>query len=125
MSRAALAVAALWLALTPGAPAEPVDGIPAAPSVAERIEIIRQRLQEALVYPPIALKRGIEGVTHIQFMIAPNGLARDVEASNSSGSRMLDRAAVQCAYDAGPLPRVLGRLDVPIRFSLEAARRRR
>jgi hypothetical protein len=37
---------------------------------------------------------------------------------------MLDRAAERCAADAGELPRVLGRLEVPIRFSLDAERRR-
>jgi len=101
---------------------EPIDAMPAGPSAEERIDLIRQRLQDALVYPPIARKRGIEGVSRIQFVISPDGHASDVETAESSGSKMLDRAAVQCAYDAGRLPRVLGRLDVPIRFSLEARR---
>jgi hypothetical protein len=38
---------------------------------------------------------------------------------------VLDRAAERCAVDAGRLPRVLGRLEVPIRFSLEDARKLR
>ena len=96
-----------------------VDGMPAPPSVEERLEEIRRRLQEALVYPPIARKRGLEGVTRIRFTIGPGGYAEDIETARSSGHGMLDRAAEQCARDAGQLPRVLGRLDVPIRFQLE------
>lgn len=96
-----------------------VDGMPAPPSVEERLEEIRRRLQAALVYPPIARKRGLEGVTRIRFTIGVGGYAEDVETAASSGHRMLDRAAEQCARDAGQLPRVLGRLDVPIRFSLD------
>ena len=99
-----------------------VDGVPAPPSVEERLEEIRRRLQSALVYPPIARRRGLEGVTRIRFTIGADGRAGDVETATSSGYAMLDRAAERCAVDAGELPHVLGRLDVPIRFSLGTAR---
>jgi protein TonB len=102
-----------------------VDGAPAPPSVADRIEVIRARLQDALVYPEAARRRGLEGVSRIQFAIGPDGRARDVRTLLSSGHHVLDRAAERCAVDAGELPRVLGRLEVPIRFSLEDERRRR
>jgi protein TonB len=102
-----------------------VDGAPAGPSVAARIAEIRERLQAALVYPPSARRRGLEGTSRIQFTIGPDGHARDVRTSASSGHSVLDRAAERCAVDAGRLPRVLGRLEVPIRFSLEDARKLR
>jgi TonB family protein len=126
-----------WLAVAFPAAAEPpnpyldkattvgVDGAPAPPSVADRIAVIRERLQAALVYPRAAQRRGLEGVSHIQFAIGPDGHARDVRTLASSGHDVLDRAAERCAVDAGQLPRVLGRLEVPIRFSLEEERRRR
>jgi len=101
-----------------------VDGAPAPPSVADRIALIRERLQAALVYPRAAQRRGLEGVSRIQFVIGPDGRAREVHTSASSGHASLDRAAERCAVDAGELPRVLGRLEVPIRFSLEDERRR-
>lgn|GEM_PF-984632 len=101
-----------------------VDGVPLGPSVAERLEQIRARLQAALVYPPLARRRGLEGISRIQFVIGPDGRARDVRTSASSGYALLDRAAERSAADAGELPRILGRLEVPIRFSLEAERRR-
>lgn len=102
-----------------------VDGAPAPPSVEDRVGLIRERLQAALVYPSIARRRGLEGVSRIQFAIGPDGRAREVRTLASSGHHVLDRAAERCAVDAGELPRVLGRLEVPIRFSLEEERRRR
>lgn len=130
--RIAGAVALLAVLLTPGpGPAETaragdaegvlVDAIPRGPSVAERLEVIRRRLQAALVYPPLARRRGIEGTTTIEFEIGPAGRAAEVRTTASSGSSLLDRAAERCAVDAGELPRVLGRLEVPIRFALESA----
>ena len=135
LARAALA-AAVTLGIAVGAAPEPpnpylegaavlgVDGVPAGPSVAERLEEIRARLQAALVYPPLARRRGLEGTSRIQFVIGPDGRARDVSTSASSGYPVLDRAAERCAADAGELPRLLGRLEVPIRFSLEEELRR-
>lgn len=102
-----------------------VDGAPAPPSVADRLALIRDRLQAALVYPRSAQRRGLEGVSRIQFAIGPDGRARDVRTLASSGHHVLDRAAERCAVDAGELPRVLGRLEVPIRFSLDEERLRR
>ena len=134
MSRRAL-VLLLLAALSPAA-AEPhnpylegtttigVDGAPAPPSVANRLAEIRERLQAALVYPRAAQRRGLEGVSRIQFVIGPDGRARDIHTAASSGHASLDRAAERCAVDAGELPRVLGRLEVPIRFSLEDERHR-
>ena len=101
-----------------------VDGAPKGLSAAERIAEIRERLQAALVYPPHARRRGLEGTSRIQFTIGPDGHARDVRTEATSGHYVLDQAAERCAVDAGKLPRVLGRLEVPIRFSLEEARRR-
>jgi protein TonB len=98
-----------------------VDALPHGPSVAERLEVIRRRLEAALVYPPPARRRGIEGITTIEFEIGPAGRAAGVRTTASSGSQLLDRAAERCAVDAGELPRVLGRLEVPIRFALESA----
>ena len=69
-------------------------------------------------------KRGYEGVSRIQFVIGPDGRAAEIRTVESSGHAVLDRAAEQSAVDAGELPRVLGRLDVPVRFSLEEERRR-
>jgi protein TonB len=99
------------------------DALPPGPSLAERLEEIRSRVQEAVVYPPEARSRGITGVTRIRFEIAENGHAAKIRTVATSGSALLDHAAEQGAADAGSLPRVYGRVEVPIRFELVRKRR--
>ena len=94
------------------------DALPPSPSLAERLEEIRRRVQEAVVYPPRARSHGVTGVTRIRFEIAANGYASRIRTVETSGSTLLDRAAEQGAVDAGELPRVYGRVEVPIRFEL-------
>ena len=94
------------------------DALPPGPTLAERLEEIRRRVQEAVVYPPRARSRGITGVTRIRFEIAPNGHAAKIQTVETSGSTLLDAAAERGATDAGQLPRVYGRVEVPIRFEL-------
>jgi TonB family protein len=66
-----------------------------------------------VVYPAEARSRGITGVTRIRFEIAEDGRAEKIRTVATSGSALLDAAA-----DAGELPRVYGRVEVPIRFEL-------
>ena len=132
--RIRLEILLLGLALAPAAAgAEPrgavdarppfwEDALPPGPSLAERLREIRRRVQEAVVYPPEARSKGITGVTRIRFQIAENGLASEIRTVETSGSTLLDQAAERGAVDAGELPRVYGRVEVPIRFEL---RRRR
>jgi TonB family protein len=94
------------------------DALPPGPSLAERLEEIRRRVQEAVVYPPRARSNGTTGVTRIRFEIAENGLASKIRTVETSGSPLLDHAAEQGAVDAGALPRVYGRVEIPIRFEL-------
>jgi len=94
------------------------DALPPGPSLAERLEEIRRRVQEAVEYPPRARSNGTTGVTHIRFEIAQNGFASKIRTVETSGSPLLDHAAEQGAVDAGALPRVYGRVEIPIRFDL-------
>ncbi len=99
------------------------DALPPGPSLAERLEEIRSRVQDAVVYPPEARSRGITGVTRIRFEIAESGHAEKIRTVATSGSTLLDHAAERGAADAGELPRVYGRVEVPIRFELVRKRR--
>jgi protein TonB len=99
------------------------DALPPGPSLAERLEEIRTRVQDAVVYPREARSRGITGVTRIRFQIAENGRAEKIRTVATSGSALLDHAAEQGAADAGELPQVYGRVEVPIRFELVRRRR--
>ncbi len=115
------------LVLLPTAPAtaqgqvarvEPIDAVPAGPSVAERLAEIQRRIQAALVYPPAARERGLAGVAELEFAIGPSGRARDLRLVASSGHDLLDQAARESVVAAGALPQLGGRLRVPVRYDL-------
>ncbi len=128
---------ALWLALallpslaaaqTSGAPsvdAPPpvaIDASAQGPSLEARLDEIRQRVQAALAYPPIAQRRAISGETIVSFEIDAQRRAEAVRTERSSGYPTLDRAAEQAARAAAPLPWVYGRVEVPVRFEIAAS----
>jgi TonB family protein len=95
-----------------------VDAVTRGPSVEERLAIIQQRVQAAASYPALAQLRRVEGTSLAAFEIGADGRARGVEIATPSGSPQLDRAASQAVRDAGRLPWVYGRLEVPVRFEL-------
>ena len=92
--------------------------MPGGVSFDARVADIRRRIQEALVYPPVARRRAIEGETEVAFEIGAGGSPASIALVRSSGSALLDRAAERAVRDAAPLPPVLGRLRVPVRFEL-------
>jgi protein TonB len=91
------------------------------PSLWQRLAEIRQRVQRAKTYPPIARKRGVEGETSVAFEIDRSGTPHGIETVESSGHGALDRAALQAVERAGVLPWVYGRVTVPVRFTLHEA----
>ncbi len=97
-----------------------IDLVATPPSAEQRLETIRARVQDAVVYPRAARERGVQGVARIQFRIAPEGRAAEVATVSSSGSRLLDRAAEQAARDARELPQLYGWVRIPVRFELTA-----
>ena len=95
------------------------DAQPPRPSVEQRLDDIRRRVQAALEYPPIARRREVTGETRVRFEIGADGRARDVEVVRSSGRALLDRAATRAVVAAGALPRIWGPIEIPVRFELE------
>jgi periplasmic protein TonB len=64
-----------------------------APSpVSEALELVNAPPPR---YPPAALKHGVEGTVHFKVRVGVDGLVKDIEIIKSSGSRALDRAAIQ------------------------------
>ena len=98
------------------------DAVPAGPSLAERLATIRERIQRALVYPPLARSRDTDGSLTLRFEIDAGGVPRNVRVTRSSGSPRLDRAALRAVEEAGRLPRVHGPLEVPVQFELAGRR---
>ena len=128
MSRFArsLALAAVLAQAASSAPAQPQeflraaaqDAVPPGPRLDERLRAIRERIQAAVVYPPLARMRQLEGVAQVRFEIAADGRPRGIEVAGSTGHAILDRAALAAVEAAAPLPWVYGLLEVPVRFAL-------
>jgi len=119
----AVALAAASLHADEVVPAEPSgprheDLAPVGPSLETRLAEIQRRVQAAAHYPENARLRGVSGETHVAFEVQPDGTPGEVDLVESSGSVALDRAAVQAVESAGVLPRVIGRVNVPVRFAL-------
>ena len=125
MSARALAVLLALLAAFAGeavadesALARVEDATPTGPGLDERLAEIRERIQRALVYPPLARLRDADGEATVRFEIGADGRAHDVRVVRSSGDARLDGAAERAVVRAGVLPRVYGPLEVPVRFEL-------
>jgi len=101
---------------TPGADAMAGDRDSYVPS--EIIKMIRRSIERAKTYPPLARRRGIEGVVYLRFRIDQDGQPVDVRITQSSGSGVLDRGALKILQRAAPLPHVKGEIEVPISFRL-------
>jgi protein TonB len=55
-------------------------------------------------YPPAARRTGREGEIRISFRVGGNGIVSNVEVVSSSGSEVLDRAAIKAVEESSPLP---------------------
>ncbi len=87
-----------------------------------RIAIIQDRIQQALVYPRRARRRGIQGTVHVQFDLSESGRVRSLIVARSSQERLLDRASMETVRRAQPFPYVEGSLVVPVVFRLTGSR---
>lgn len=87
---------------------------------------LRRRIQQTQHYPLSARIEGVEGHTHVEFVLRRDGTLESVEVVQSSGSSALDDAAVAAVKDAAPYPplpenqrgeRLLFRLDLIFRLA--------
>jgi len=84
----------------------------------------RQRIQEQVVYPLAARRRGLTGRVEVDVLLEPTGRVRDVTIAASSSHAMLDEAAIEAVRSLTPvplpdgLPRRLLRVRLPIVFDL-------
>jgi protein TonB len=95
--------------------------IPGNPAASRRtdyqriLDDLNRLLQEHLQYPETARRKGIEGTLSITFTLDTNGEAREVMVSESSGSRLLDRAAVRAVTGIFPYS---DPPDMPLHFTI-------
>jgi len=98
------------------------DAMPNGPSVSDRLAVIREKIQNALEYPPLARLLESDGDALVRFEIDPSGTAQNIRVIESSGYDRLDSSAVRAVETASPLPWVYGSLEVPVHFELTAPR---
>ncbi|AEF84922.1 TonB family C- domain protein [Treponema primitia ZAS-2] len=81
---------------------------------------IQRRIRDSLVYPAQARRTGIQGTAELIFTIHEDGRVSGVRVSESSGSALLDAAAVEAIYAAAPFrrPPAEARLLIPVAFRL-------
>lgn len=85
-----------------GAPANGVAGGP-GPGRATAIAALNRRLEHHRRYPLQARRRGIEGRVGLRFSVAPDGRLIGAHVARTSGSSLLDRAALRTLDDCFPL----------------------
>jgi len=96
-----------------------------APVAAGPTSLPRPIQQPAPRYPRDAYRRGESGTVLLRVHVGADGEPRDIDLVNSSGSRSLDRAAVDAVerWRFAPAMRgetpVEGSVQVPIEFSLD------
>ena len=84
----------------------------------------RQRIQEALNYPPTARRRGLGGTVQLEIDLLPTGKVASVVILSSSSHAVLDEAALDTLRRLSPdpfpagLPSRLLRIRLPIVFEL-------
>jgi protein TonB len=90
----------------------------------DTLHALVRHLEAHRYYPVQARRQGIEGTVRLAFRIQTDGSLAAVEVRKSSGSRLLDRAAVRTVERASPLPRELAaavagqELTIPVTFRL-------
>lgn len=119
----------------PASPAPAAPDAPPAPAAPPAIQsagpdtswlgAVRAQLEAVKRYPSAAARRGEQGVATIRLEIAPDGRILSVSLSAGSGSRLLDREALDLPEripSLPPMPDSMGRtpitLVVPISFAL-------
>ncbi|WP_222558755.1 TonB family protein [Caenibius sp. WL] len=83
------------------------------------------QLQRASRYPVEALAQGIEGSARVELRVTPEGEVASVRLRQSSGSALLDAAALEAARNAGPFPPLAGAnapfwVALPVSFRIES-----
>jgi protein TonB len=90
----------------------PVDPCPAA---AARV---RRRIDAEKRYPPLARRRGVVGSVDVAFETGLDGALRSATVRRSSGSALLDEAALDAVRRAAPFAAPGCAFTVPVNFVL-------
>jgi protein TonB len=88
--------------------------------VRKNYNYIRRRIVDCLIYPSRARQRGISGRSDVVFTINTDGSISDLGVRATSGSEILDNAALEAVKRAAPFkaPPALARIAIPVVFNL-------
>jgi TonB family protein len=67
---------------------------------------IREKIEQAKEYPPLARKKGFEGVVQLTFCILQDGTVKEVIITKPSEYEMLNNAAVETIKRGQPYPEI-------------------
>ncbi|OGQ04290.1 MAG: hypothetical protein A2W61_02880 [Deltaproteobacteria bacterium RIFCSPLOWO2_01_44_7] len=84
----------------------------------EILRQIRNKIERAKFYPLIAKRQNIEGAPVVEFKIQNDGSIEYVRLQQTSGSELLDEAAIQTVKQAGSLPFYPDPIALSIRYAL-------
>lgn len=79
---------------------------------------IREAIERATIYPPLARRRRLEGTVLAAFFINDKGMPERIRVLESSGYGILDREVVSIIKRASPYPPLGENIEVPISFRL-------
>ena len=82
------------------------------------LQIVR-RINKRKYYPEEARRESLEGVPRVMFSINPSGSVGDVNIIETSGSRVLDSAAIETIKKSSPLPFYPDPITISLRYSLK------
>jgi len=112
---------------TPPAPDTPLSGVSTSAAAAsagfmtekDYIQLLKMRVEARKTYPDQARERNTQGMVVIQFELGKKGQVSAVRVHKSSGSDILDRAAVMAVQEAAPFPRApQGMFSYPVRMQV-------
>jgi TonB family protein len=86
-------------------------------------EEFKLAFMQLLAYPEAARRRGVQGTVGLRLVMESDGRIAEALVSQTSGSSILDRAAVNAALATpGPREGPGRRLELSLRVSFEAGR---
>ena len=87
----------------------------------EAVEGLRSRIMKNKIYPQVARKRNLEGVVQVLLTLDAQGHLLELSVLESSGSKILDKAALSLIKKVLPYDHGLGQefsVKIPIRYDL-------
>ncbi|MCK4244196.1 MAG: energy transducer TonB [Candidatus Omnitrophica bacterium] len=94
---------------------------PAKEAMLRYQDMVKQRIESCRRYPIQAKRQGLEGISHLTFIVLSNGNAQKIKLLDSSGFQILDKeaiATIKRANPFSPIPKEINLSSVQMEVSL-------